>query len=1039
MAPRTTKKKSSLKSKAPQPARRVDTAPRRNSSAPTDRHQGEGTLSQIEEQLRLLIEHAPAALAMFDSDMRYLAVSRRWRNDYHLGDQLIVGRSHYEIFPEIPDRWKDVYRRGLSGEVVSEKVDRFERADGSVQWLQWEVRPWRMPDDLVGGIVIFSEDITERVRAEEQLRESEVRFRALVESTGDVFWISDPRNRKLIYVSQAFAGIWGRTPDALYEHFETWLDAIHTDDRERIVQNFFSNILTGTYDAEYRVVRPDGSIRWIHDRRKPLGIGTLVAGVAEDITQRKEIEAVLKEREERLRHVLEKTHTAVWDWDIRCGKVFWTPQHFTMLGYEPDSVEPSYANWAARVHPEDLVSTEAAVREAMEQHCEYRHEFRALWSDGTVRWIDAHGTYTYGPDGRCERMVGVMRDITERKQAQEALRESEAKFRKLFENMTEMFQILEPIFDGQGKATDFRYVEVNPATETLTGKSRKEIEGKTAKQLWGIVEDYWVETMAEVLRTGKSAHTENYSRELDAYLDMKTWQLDDHRVAIAISNVTERHRAEAVSREYEARNRFITERAGVGYWYWDIAQDRLEWSSLCKQLFGIPVDEPMSYARFLAALHPDDRNPTDHAVHTCLESAGMQGYDIECRTQWPDGTVRWIHAKGSATFEQGRPVRMAGIALDITDYKQAELSLQKNEAFIAEVLNSLSAHVCVLDRNGVILRTNEPWERFSRANSDMTSTIGAVGENYLEVCRRAIANGDTTVGPILAGIEAVIEGRAQMFSAEYPCDSPEETRWFLLRASPLVASQGVVLSHLDISDRKLAENALILKQQQLERSQEKLEDLTGKLFTAQDGERQRIARDLHDDFCQRLAAVAINVASLQRKPPLLPELIGKALEPIREELEELANDLHDVAYRLHPPLLRHLGLQAAIEDYLHKAIERTGLPITLRVKDVPSSIPLDWSICLFRVLQESLQNVVKHAVATEVQVRLSGSSKGIGLSVIDNGKGFDAQDEATHLKGLGLSSMQERLRLLNGFLNIHSRPMKGTKVCAWIPFRENTL
>ncbi|MBL8073489.1 MAG: hypothetical protein JNL29_03905, partial [Nitrospira sp.] len=128
-----------------------------------------------------------------------------------------------------------------------------------------------------------------------------------------------------------------------------------------------------------------------------------------------------------------------------------------------------------------------------------------------------------------------------------------------------------------------------------------------------------------------------------------------------------------------------------------------------------------------------------------------------------------------------------------------------------------------------------------------------------------------------------------------------------------------------------------------------------------------------------------------------------------------------------------------IEDYLHKAIERTGLPITLRVKDVPSSIPLDWSICLFRVLQESLQNVAKHAGATKVQVRLSGSSKGIGLSVIDNGKGFDAGSKDGHQKGLGVTSMQERLRLLNGFLNIHSRPVEGTKICAWIPFQEKTL
>lgn len=97
---------------------------------------------------------------------------------------------------------------------------------------------------------------------------------------------------------------------------------------------------------------------------------------------------------------------------------------------------------------------------------------------------------------------------------------------------------------------------------------------------------------------------------------------------------------------------------------------------------------------------------------------------------------------------------------------------------------------------------------------------------------------------------------------------------------------------------------------------------------------------------------------------------------------------------------------------------------------------MDHSICLFRVLQESLQNIAKHACATEATVKLSGSSMGVGLSVTDNGKGFDTNDKSAHHKGLGLTSMQERVRLLNGFLHVHSRPAEGTKICAWIPVKK---
>jgi PAS domain S-box-containing protein len=127
------------------------------------------------ERLRLFIEHAPVAIAMFDRDMRYLAASRRWLTDFLQRDEDIVGRSHYEVFPDIPDVWRKLHRRGLDGEILRADDDRFERADGSVQWVRWEIRPWHGPDAAIGGIIIFAEDVTARKRAEERVREADRR------------------------------------------------------------------------------------------------------------------------------------------------------------------------------------------------------------------------------------------------------------------------------------------------------------------------------------------------------------------------------------------------------------------------------------------------------------------------------------------------------------------------------------------------------------------------------------------------------------------------------------------------------------------------------------------------------------------------------------------------------------------------------------------------------------------------------------------------------------------------------------------------
>ncbi len=132
------------------------------------------SLRSSEEILRLLLEHAPSSIAMFDREMRYLTVSRRWMEDFSFGDKDIIGVSHYELFPEIPEGWKKVHRRCLAGETIRADEDRFERIDGTIQWLRWEVLPWHLSDGAIGGIIIFSEDITRYKQAEFEIRQLNV-------------------------------------------------------------------------------------------------------------------------------------------------------------------------------------------------------------------------------------------------------------------------------------------------------------------------------------------------------------------------------------------------------------------------------------------------------------------------------------------------------------------------------------------------------------------------------------------------------------------------------------------------------------------------------------------------------------------------------------------------------------------------------------------------------------------------------------------------------------------------------------------------
>jgi PAS domain S-box-containing protein len=177
----------------------------------TERRKAEGQLRAREEQLRLYVEHFPASVAMFDREMKYLVVSRRWMEEYKLGDLPVIGRSHYEVFPDLPPRWHEVHRRCLAGAVEKCEEDPFPREDGSTLWIRWEVLPWLQPDGSIGGIIIFSEDITSRKRTEVALK----LFRGLLDRSSDAIHVADPASGRFLDANDGACTALGYSRDEL--------------------------------------------------------------------------------------------------------------------------------------------------------------------------------------------------------------------------------------------------------------------------------------------------------------------------------------------------------------------------------------------------------------------------------------------------------------------------------------------------------------------------------------------------------------------------------------------------------------------------------------------------------------------------------------------------------------------------------------------------------------------------------------------------------------------------------------------------------
>jgi signal transduction histidine kinase len=231
--------------------------------------------------------------------------------------------------------------------------------------------------------------------------------------------------------------------------------------------------------------------------------------------------------------------------------------------------------------------------------------------------------------------------------------------------------------------------------------------------------------------------------------------------------------------------------------------------------------------------------------------------------------------------------------------------------------------------------------------------------------------------------------------------------------------------------RKRSDEVVQQRESALRLAQDELRLLAGRLIQAQEQERRRIAREMHDDWTQRLAVLAIEAAKLEQQLGR-PEEAVLLVQAMRESLVSLSEDVHSLSRQLHPAILDDLGLADALRSECAGTAEREGLVVSYRPVDVPATLPKDASLCLYRVAQEALRNVVKHAQTGEAWVTLGATGWEMVLCVEDRGAGFDVA--ATRSRAaLGLSSMLERVRLVGGELEVESKPDRGTRVTVRVP------
>ena len=485
----------------------------------------------------------------------------------------------------------------------------------------------------------------------------------------------------------------------------------------------------------------------------------------------------------------------------------------------------------------------------------------------------------------------------------------------------------------------------------------------------------------------------------------------------ACFDVTEFRRADAERNIANDRLRLAMESGKSVGWEWDLKTNRDTWFGDLSTVFGIPSNIYVGHVEdFRRSVHPEDRGLVWKAVNEAKESRSP--YAAEFRVLWPNRTVRWVAAKGQFYYSPaGEPERMLGIAVDITERKEAEESLRRTEMELKESQRLAGVGGWQWDPVTDTVVWSEELYRLA-GRDPMLAAVSYKEHSQLYT--------PESWDRLRAAVEAAVHtGAPYELDLEMVCADGTH-RWVTARgeaqrdsASQIVRLRGTVQ---DITERKRAEEAV--------------SSVNGRLIEAQESERARIARDLHDDIGQRLALLAFE---LEQVKGLQPDSSGEArgrLDALQKQTAEIATDVQTLSHELHPPRLLHLGVVAAMRGFCEELSGQKNIGIDFGHENVPESMPPDVSLCLFRVLQEALHNGVRHSRTPHFDVDLRGTGDAVHLTVRDEGVGFDV-NAASRGQGLGLTSMKERLKLVGGELVIESQSKRGTTVRARAPVQRS--
>ena len=619
-------------------------------------------------------------------------------------------------------------------------------------------------------------------------------------------------------------------------------------------------------------------------------------------------------------------------------------------------------------------------------------------------------------------------DITHGRLAEKALQRSDVAIQALLDAVTQSIVAVNK---------DGKLVIVNASTEKMFGYTRGELLGRNMEVL-----------VPKGKRAVHARHHDSYfahpqTRPMGMGLDLEGLRKDgttfpveiglsfidvpQGRLGVAfVTDITARKRAEEVMRDSEERLRLAIESTGLGMFDYDVRAGTIVWSDITKRHFGLPPHAELNVETFYDALHPDDRERVRQLLQSVVRPESGGRYATEYRSLGlQDRKERWISAWGQVFFDsEGRPKRFIGVTQDITERKRMEGALREREQEVRTLLDDTPDVIMRLDRQA----------RFTFVNAKTASVAGIPREAFLGKTAAELGLPRDLIDLWMSATHRTFE-TGQPSALEFTYPSPGGASDWEERFIPQFAPDGSVESVLiigrDVTERKRLEHIA-------ETNRQEIRALAASLLTAQEEERRKVSRDLHDQICQQLASLAFDIGGLVADRPR-PEDVEKRLRALQARVVQASEETRQIAYELHPSILDDLGLAASLRSLCKGFSARTANVKLKFTSDVlPASVPREVASCVYRVAQEGLQNIVKHAKAKHASIAIALHNGNVILTVADDGAGFDLETIRGR-GGLGLIGMEERARLVNGKLYIVSQPGHGTRIALEVPLDAGGL